>query len=236
MIIMGIRKPMLHFLWELWILAMLILFLFSSGQLLKKRYLDDTSEKSYAKIRIEAVTESKEPEIENLTVDQIADSLDMPLPEINEQLLREMNSDYAAWLYLPDSQIHYPVVYPNDNQTYLKVGFDRQPSTYGCLFLDVSSNPLTVQPLIIHGHNMKNEKMFGSLKKYLDQNYADSHSDIYLLKNGKWNCYQMEKIRIVTEEQEESGSEEGENEKSLILSTCYGTDKKLHVYFRKLAK
>ena len=137
MIIMGIRKPMLHFLWELWILAMLILFLFSSGQLLKKRYLDDTSEKSYAKIRIEAVTESKEPEIENLTVDQIADSLDMPLPEINEQLLREMNSDYAAWLYLPDSQIHYPVVYPNDNQTYLKVGFDRQPSTYGCLFLDV---------------------------------------------------------------------------------------------------
>ena len=233
---MGIRKPMLHFLWELWILAMLILFLFSSGQLLKKQYLDDSSEKSYEKIRVEAVTGSKEQEIEKLIVDQTADLINMSLPEINEPFLRAMNPEYAVWLYLPDSQIHYPVVYPKDNHTYLKAGFDRQPSTYGCLFLDVSSNPLTEQPIIIHGHNMKNGKMFGSLKKYLDQNYADSHSDIYLLKNGKWNCYQMEKIRIVTEEQEESGSEGGENEKSLILSTCYGTDKKLRVYFRKLEK
>ena len=233
---MGIRKPMLHFLWELWILAMLILFLFSSGQLLKKQYLDDSSEKSYEKIRAEAVTGSKEQEIEKLIVDQTADLINMSLPEINEPFLRAMNPEYAVWLYLPDSQIHYPVVYPKDNQIYLKIGFDRQPRTYGCLFLDVSSNPRTEQPLIIHGHNMKNGKMFGSLKKYLDPNYADSHSEIYLLKNGKWNCYQMEKIRIITEEQEESGSEEGENGKSLILSTCYGTDKKLRVYFRKLEK
>ena len=231
---MGIRKPMPHFLWRLWFLAMTTLFLFSSGQLLKKRYLDDTSEKSYAKIRIETVTESKEPEIENLTVDQIADSLDMPLPEINEQLLREINPDYAAWLYLPDSQIHYPVVYPKDNHTYLKAGFDRQPSTYGCLFLDVSTDPFKEESLIIHGHNMKSGKMFGGLKKYLDQSYADSHFNIYLLKIGKWNCYRMEKTQIIKEEQEKV--ENRENEKYLILSTCYGTDKKLRVYFRKLEK
>ena len=92
------------------------------------------------------------------------------------------NSDMAAWLQIPNTGIDYPVMWtPDDEEYYLRRGFDGSDDKNGCLILDTDSNlnPLTTN-LIIHGHNMKSGAMFGTLTDYEDEAYYQEHKNIIL--------------------------------------------------------
>lgn len=92
------------------------------------------------------------------------------------------NSDMAAWLQIAGTEIDYPVMWtPEDEEYYLRRGFDGSSNRNGCLILDTDSslNPLTTN-LIIHGHNMKSGAMFGTLTDYEDEAYGQEHKNISL--------------------------------------------------------
>lgn len=92
------------------------------------------------------------------------------------------NSDMAAWLQIPDTKIDYPVMWtPEDEEYYLRRGFDGNRNKNGCLILDTDSSlePLTTN-LIIHGHNMKSGTMFGTLTDYGEESFFQEHRSISL--------------------------------------------------------
>lgn len=92
------------------------------------------------------------------------------------------NSDMAAWLQIPGTNVDYPVMWtPRDENYYLYRDFDGNENQNGCLILDTDSslNPLTTN-LIIHGHNMRSGAMFGNLTDYEDEEYFESHREIIL--------------------------------------------------------
>lgn len=92
------------------------------------------------------------------------------------------NSDMAAWLHIPGTEIDYPVMWtPADEEYYLRRGFDGSANRNGCLILDTDSclEPLTTN-LIIHGHNMKSGAMFGTLTDYEDEDFCKEHMQIIL--------------------------------------------------------
>ena len=92
------------------------------------------------------------------------------------------NSDMAAWLHIPGTEIDYPVMWtPADEEYYLRRGFDGSANRNGCLILDTDSclDPLTTN-LIIHGHNMKSGAMFGTLTDYEDEDFCKEHMQIIL--------------------------------------------------------
>lgn len=106
--------------------------------------------------------------------------------------LYEQNSDLIGWLYVEDTNIDYPVMQtPEDENYYLERDFQKNYNSNGSLIMDTDSvvgsgtaanayadgtKPGT--NLIIHGHNMKNGNMFGSLDKYRDINYEKKHNII----------------------------------------------------------
>lgn len=94
--------------------------------------------------------------------------------------LKKEHPDMVGWLRIDDTDINYPVMQKEkDNSYYLSHAFDGTNSTAGALFMDYRSdsvNPTT--NTIIYGHNMKNGTMFGSLKKYLSENYFNKHRTI----------------------------------------------------------
>lgn len=108
-----------------------------------------------------------------------------PTPEPVENPYRDSflaNSDMAAWLQIADTKIDYPVMWtPEDEEYYLRRGFDGSANRNGCLILDTDSSldPLTTN-LIIHGHNMKSGAMFGTLMNYEDEDYWQEHKTIAL--------------------------------------------------------
>lgn len=94
--------------------------------------------------------------------------------------LTSLNPDIIAWIWQPDSAIHYPVLQGVDNAQYLRTTYDGQSSRLGSIFLDYRSD-LSERNPIIYGHNAGNGKMFASLARYRDRTYWEAHPYIYLL-------------------------------------------------------
>ncbi|MBO5617968.1 MAG: class B sortase [Pseudobutyrivibrio sp.] len=100
------------------------------------------------------------------------------LPELAD--LYAENPDLVGILEVVGTDINYPVVQTiSDPEYYLRRDFYGKESTSGTLFVDYRCdivNPTT--NTIIYGHNMRSGTMFGGLKRYLKQDYYQSHKSI----------------------------------------------------------
>ena len=65
------------------------------------------------------------------------------------------NPDTAAWLYIPETNIDYPVVQGKDNETYMTRNFYGEEAPSGTIFLDYQS-AIRQKNYVFYGHNMKN--------------------------------------------------------------------------------
>ncbi|MDE6425687.1 MAG: class B sortase [Ruminococcus sp.] len=112
--------------------------------------------------------------------------------------LLDMNPDVVGYITIPDTPVANPVMQSGDNEKYLNQNINGDTSRAGELFLDyrnnfdrVVDNKLSVENsdnLVIYGHNMGNDTMFGSLKYYQhNYNYYTQHPVIYL--NSNYECY-----------------------------------------------
>lgn len=106
--------------------------------------------------------------------------------------LYNLNPDVIGYLKVDGMVIDYPVMQtPDDEEYYLNRDFDGKYSAYGCILADTDAvigsgtrannyadgtKPST--NIILHGHNMKNGTMFGSLDNYRDQSFEKTHSII----------------------------------------------------------
>ena len=92
-------------------------------------------------------------------------------------VLFKRNSELAGWIQIADTIINYPVMLtPDDEEYYLKRGFDKKSDINGIPFMDVRcsvAKPTT--NFLIYGHNMKNGSMFSTLLKYEQEEFYKEH-------------------------------------------------------------
>lgn len=118
---------------------------------------------------------------------------------IDHKKMLDKNSDYACWINIPDTDISYPVVMPEDNDFYVRRTFEKKYAVSGTLFIDAfSEKKLDQDNLIIYGHNMKNGSMFGTLKKFKDKDYFDKHQYIEIYTPDEIRVYQIFSVRDVS--------------------------------------
>lgn len=103
--------------------------------------------------------------------------------EVDFDELAAINSDVVGWLYmeaLPD--ISYPVVQGEDNEYYLHHTYKKESVFAGSIFADMkNTDDFSDQNTILYGHNMKNGSMFGTLKKYKEQEVIDQSPYFWIL-------------------------------------------------------
>jgi sortase B len=176
------------------------------------RVIDDVSQQDSAKSEADkelqddeensSVTDGDNPDISNIddsegseeVVEEIAEEVEekVLIPNPYKDYFLE-NEDMAAWIVVPGTVIDYPVMWtPEDEEYYLKRDFNKKSSAAGCLLLDTDScmDPLT-DNLIIHGHNMKDGSMFGSLLKYEKEDYYEEHKYIHLYGKDYEHVYEV---------------------------------------------
>ena len=80
------------------------------------------------------------------------------------------NKDTYGYIHIPNTKISYPMVQCEDNDFYLKHGFDGHPLAVGAIFVDFRNkrNIETDRNIIIYGHNMLNGSMFCDATKFVD--------------------------------------------------------------------
>ena len=168
----------------------LCVMLFSAYKLWQTQQMYQEGDESYAQL-ITLVRKAPQP---GLTAGPVTPQVNAPassapqnpqveVPEIHIDFdaLKKINPDAAAWLFLPDSPIDYPIMRADDYSWYLNHLADGTRNANGALFLDYNcpqdfSGALSV----IYGHNMKSDKMFGSLDEYKKQPYYEEHPYMYL--------------------------------------------------------
>ncbi len=99
---------------------------------------------------------------------------------VDFNVLKQQNDDIVGWIYSEDTPINNPVLQSDDNAYYLRKLITGEYNSGGSLFMDYrNDSKIQNNNTIIYGHNMKNGTMFGSLKKYKNQDYYEAHKLMY---------------------------------------------------------
>lgn len=96
--------------------------------------------------------------------------------------LLQVNSSAVGWIK-QENIISYPIIQGMDNTYYLSHNAAHQSNKSGAIFVDYRvEGGLDARNCIIYGHDMLNNSMFGSLIKYGNESYYQSHKtfDIYV--------------------------------------------------------
>lgn len=89
--------------------------------------------------------------------------------------LHSMNTDSFGWISIPDTALNYPVMYtPDLPDKYAALNFFMDDSNSGTPYMDSRCNTES-DNFIIYGKNVLDGSQFGSLKKYLDEEYLNAH-------------------------------------------------------------
>ena len=87
------------------------------------------------------------------------------------------HSDSVAWLYVPDTNIDYPIMQSGDNDYYTRRAADGSYLYAGSLFMDYRcSSDFSDFNSVIYGHNMGNGTMFADIPNYENEEYFMEHS------------------------------------------------------------
>ena len=123
-------------------------------------------------------------------------------PELMDDRLKEVNSDYIGWIRIPGTAIDYPVVMES-KKDYLKTGFYGNESIAGTPFIRRAQDAFVDPNTVIFAHNMKNGSMFGSLKNYLEKKYCEENPVIEVQKDGKTFRYRIFSVQLISEKDAE---------------------------------
>lgn len=140
------------------------------------------AEEEYRRLA-ELASQTTEATTETLTESVTAEEREMESePEttasspINFEELAKINPDIVGWIRVPGTNIDYPIVQTDNNDTYLHTDFEGNESIAGAVYLDFESDSdLMGYNNILYGHNMKNGSMFKDVVRFKDQSYFNDH-------------------------------------------------------------
>lgn len=122
-------------------------------------------------------TSAQEPIINEPEEEEI---IEEPVIQSKYESLYTENSDLCGWINIPDTGIDYPIMCtPEDPQYYLRRNFYKEDSIRGTLFIGKETT-IEDKAIIIYGHMMKDHTMFGDLKKFLDEDFFNSHDSLQI--------------------------------------------------------
>ena len=119
--------------------------------------------------------------------------ISIPEKNIDWDELHSQNSDIYAWIYVPGTNIDYPILqHPEDKSFYLNHNIDGSEGYPGCIYTqNVNKKDWTDPNTVIYGHNMNNGSMFHDLHKFEDAVFFDETQYLYIYTPERTLVYEI---------------------------------------------
>lgn len=119
-------------------------------------------------------------ELENIvTTNETSEEKEQKEDNINVKELHKINNDIVGWLKIENTNMNYPVMQTKDRPDYyLRKNFYKEYSVFGTPYIDESCDIENGNNLIIYGHHINGNKMFGELENYKKEEYYNKHKFI----------------------------------------------------------
>lgn len=107
--------------------------------------------------------------------------------------LKERNEDVYAWIDIPDTNVHYPILQGGpDDSYYLNHTIDKEAGYPGSIYTEsVNAKDFSDYNTVIYGHNMNNGTMFKHLHKFEDEEFFESHEFITIYTETEMKVYRV---------------------------------------------
>lgn len=153
--------------------------------------------KVYETMQAESVTISAEIQKSEETENAERERFWEDVLKVDFDTLWETNADICAWIYVPGTQVNYPVL--RNTQTsdlydsyYLQHTVDRSEGLPGAVYMEPCNMPdFTDKNTVLYGHHMKNGSMFASLDCYMDAAFMEENPYVYIVTPQKNIVYQV---------------------------------------------
>ena len=107
--------------------------------------------------------------------------------------LMEINPDIYAWIYIPNTNVDYPVARSTsdgDDSFYLEHNVYRQYQFSGTIYSEIKNQPdFHDRVTVLYGHNMLNGSMFASLHNFEDPEFFEKNNTCFFLTKDKVYTY-----------------------------------------------
>lgn len=112
---------------------------------------------------------------------------------IDFKTLQKRNKEIFGWLYIPDTNIDYPLLQSNKSDDYyLHNDIYGNYKYAGSLYCEYSnSTNLDDRVTVIYGHNMIDGSMFANLHKFRDTAFFNKHTEFYIYTPERKLTYQV---------------------------------------------
>lgn len=163
-----------------------IAFLIVVGIMAKDYIVEQNAKKQFDKLSQQTNVESTEgSEIETETeLDELAAlGIEVPEKDLDWDELAEINEHIYAWIYIPGTNVDYPVLqHPTDDTYYLDYNLDGTKGYPGCIYSEHKYNSMDWMDFntLLYGHNMKDGTMFKTLHKYKDRDFFEENRYMYI--------------------------------------------------------
>ncbi len=158
-----------------------VAFLIIVGMMIRNYFVERQAQKQF-----EALSQQTET-TETVVVDEndILKDLGIEIPEKNLDWdeLKETNEHIYAWIYIPNTNVDYPVLqHPTDDSYYLDYNLDGTKGYPGCIYSEHQYNSTDWMDFntLLYGHNMKNGTMFRTLHNFEDKEFFDENRYMYI--------------------------------------------------------
>jgi sortase B len=154
----------------------------------------DKAEEKQEEVKEETVVET--PEEEDAYDEEFFAKTGVKIPQrdIDWDALAEENPDIYAWIYIPGTEIDYPVLQrEGDDDYYLDHNLDGSSGYPGCIYSQASYNSpdLTDHHTVLYGHDMKNGTMFAGLHDFADATFFQENRYFVIYTPEKTHIYEI---------------------------------------------
>ena len=145
---------------------------------------------------------------------------------VDFEKLKEKNSDIVAWLKVKGTNIETTVVKSTNNDYYLTHNFNKEYNSAGWIFADYKNKvDGTDKNLVIYGHNMRDDSMFGSLKWVINEDWYNNEDNKYitLITENETQVYEVFSVYQIEKE-------------DYYIQTNFNTEKEFNTFAQTIKK